>query len=141
MLFKFFLPLIIKKLTTIYTFIPNFKLCIQTNRKLCYQTREGFMKVVSLTWLQTTNHLKYYTYHIRHSNMVCLSSSKNLLQGAPSNQILSFATKPVGSCFTKPKRVCEISLKLQALNIIPTHFHSLKTTTNVHSILLLSTIY
>jgi hypothetical protein len=30
---------------------------------------------------------------------------------------------------------------LQALNIIPTHFHSLKTTTNVHSILLLSTIY
>jgi hypothetical protein len=29
----------------------------------------------------------------------------------------------------KPKKVCEISLRFQLLNTIPTHFHSFKTTT------------
>jgi hypothetical protein len=37
--------------------------------------------------------------------------------------------------------VCEISLKFQAPNIIPTHFHSFQITTIIQSIIPLSTIY
>jgi hypothetical protein len=65
------------------------------------------MKVESSTWLQTTSHLKYYSYHIRYSNLACFSSLKSYLQGASTYQIPSFASKPVKSYAIKPERVCE----------------------------------
>jgi hypothetical protein len=34
------------------------------------------MKPENSTWLQTTNHLKYYIYHIHYSNLACLNSLK-----------------------------------------------------------------
>ncbi len=50
MLFKCSLLQFIKKLTTRCTFLPNFKFCIQTSKKLCYQARKGlwnFSKISS----------------------------------------------------------------------------------------------
>ncbi len=125
---RFSLLQLIRKLFTRHICLPNSELYTQTSYKLCYQTQEGFTKVESLTWLQTSNHLKYYSYYICYSNLACLSSLESQLQGTSTYQIPSFALKPIISCDTKPKRVCEISLRFQAPNIIRTHFHSFKST-------------
>ncbi len=53
--------------------LPNSKLCTQTSKKLYYQTWEGFTKVENSIWLQTSSHLKYYSYHIK--NLATLSKS------------------------------------------------------------------
>jgi hypothetical protein len=58
-------------------------------------------------WLRTTNHLKYYSYHIHYPNLACFNSLESWLQGATSYQILSSTTKPVTSYATKPKRVLQ----------------------------------
>jgi hypothetical protein len=57
------------------------------------------------TWLWTTSHLKYYSYHVHYPNLTCFSSLKSWLQGATSYQILSSPSKPVTSYHTKPERV------------------------------------
>jgi len=49
--------------------------------------------------------------------------------------------KPLRSYATKPERVCEMSLRFQPPNIIPTHFHSFKTITNFHFTIIFPTIY
>ncbi len=95
----------------------------------------------SSTWQHSTIHLKYYSYHICYSNLDCLSSLKNELQGAYACQILSSTLKPVRSYVTKPEKVYEIPLKFQVPDIIPTHFHSFKSTTNIQSTLPFSTMY
>jgi hypothetical protein len=64
----------IKKLTTRCICAPNSKLCTQISFKLCYKTRESFTKVECSTWHQTSNYLKYYSYHIRYSNVTYLGS-------------------------------------------------------------------
>ncbi len=104
-LFKSSLLQLIRKLTTICICLSNSKLYTQTSKKLCYQTREGFKKVKSSTWLQTTNHLKYYSYHICRPNLACFSSLDCQLHDASTYQIASSARKPVRSYTTKPKRV------------------------------------
>jgi hypothetical protein len=81
------------------------------------------MKVETSTWQQTSNHLKYCSYHTCYPNITFFISLKFKLQGTSTYQVLNFAPKLVKSCATKPKRYCEISLRFQALKSIPTHFH------------------
>lgn len=57
------------------------------------------------TWKQTSNNLKYSSYHIHYPNLACFSSLKSQLQCAFAYQIPSFPPKPVLNCVTKPKRV------------------------------------
>ncbi len=112
MLSKFNLHQFIKKLATRCICLLNCKLYTQTNKKLCYQTQEGFTKVRSSTWLQTSSHSKYYFYHIWCPHVTFLGSLKSQLQGASTYQILGFALKPIRSCVTKPKKVCEFFKKI-----------------------------
>ncbi len=94
-----------------------------------------------LIWLWTTSHLIYYSYHIHYSNLLYFSSLENWLQGSPSYQIISFVAKPIISYATKLEGVCKLSLRLQAPNTIPIHFHSFKTitTSNLFSFFIPST--
>jgi hypothetical protein len=94
-----------------------------------------------LIWLWTTSHLKYYSYHIHYPNLVYFSSLESWLQGSPSYQIISFVAKPIISYATKLEGVCKLSLRLQAPNTIPIHFHSFKTitTSNLFSFFIPST--
>ncbi len=119
----------IRKLVTRRICLPNSKLCTQTSKKLCYQTREGFTKVENSTWLQTTNHLKYHSYHIHYSNMACLSSLKNQLQSVFTYQIPSSAPKLIRSyatkmekCFTK----VESSTWLQTISHLKYHSYHIR---------------
>ncbi len=70
------------------------------------------MKVESLTWLQTTSLLKYYSYHICCPNLACLNSLENQLHGASTYQIAGSTPKLVRNYATKPKGVYDFFSKI-----------------------------
>ncbi len=76
------------------------------------------MKAISSTWLQTTSHLKYYSYRICYPNQACLGSLESQLQGTSTYLIVGSTPKLVRSYATKPERFCEIAFKFQAPNTI-----------------------
>ncbi len=111
----------IKKLVTRHICLPNSKLFTQISKMLCNQIQKGFTKVESSIWQQTSNHLKYYSYHICYPKF----SLPYLIKKLATRCIC----KSIKSCATESERVCEISLRFQIPKIIPTPFHSFKNTT------------